>query len=425
MNKEQSVKKGITRRRFLLDSAKTVAMTAVSVSAVKSSLAQNNKLGVGMIGCGARGTHLSQALKHVQDTDKTIQLVAFCDIYRPRLNKLADIYNGKKYSDHRELLNDKDVDVVFIATPDHHHAQQTIDAISAGKHVYCEKPMTHWRQWEMAKKMTEVVMNSDRVFQLGTQAMSDSVFRQMRDLVRSGKIGQPVHVECGYFRLGDWGERGMPIDDPDAKPGPDLNWEAFLGDAPKREFDVSRFFRWRMYEDYAGGMVTDLYPHVLTPVAYVIGVKFPKVVVATGGKLRYEEREVPDTFDMLINYPEKIDLAMLGTQANEYQGTALRGQNRVPIIRGWDGTLTIDGEDIVYWPAKALKTKEPERIPIEKGENLVDFIRSFIDCCRRGDKNTLSPVDLAFWVQTTLIMGMLSWKNGKMAFYEEGKGIVL
>ncbi len=425
MNKEQSVKKGISRRGFLLDSAKTVAMTAVGVSAVKSSLAQNNKLGVGMIGCGARGAHLSQALKHIQDTDKTIQLVAFCDIYRPRLNKLADIYNGKKYSDHRELLNDKDVDVVVIATPDHHHAQQTIDAISAGKHVYCEKPMTHWRQWEMAKKMTEVVMNADRVFQLGTQAMSDSVFRQMRDLVLSGKIGQPVHVECGYFRLGDWGERGMPIDDPNAKPGPDLDWEAFLGDAPKREFDVSRFFRWRMYEDYAGGMVTDLYPHVLTPVAYIIGVKFPKVVVATGGKLRFEEREVPDTFDMLINYPEKIDLALLGTQANEYQGTALRGQNRVPVIRGWEGTLTIDDEDILYWPAKALKAKEPERIPIEKGENLVDFIRSFIDCCRRGDKNTLSPVDMAFWVQTTLIMGMLSWKNGKMVFYEEGKGIVL
>lgn len=421
---QSKTNESISRRSFIKTSAGTL-IAGASLSAVKNSLAQNNKLGVGIIGCGGRGKHLSQALKHIQDNDKTIQMVAFCDVYKPRLDKLADSYGGKKYSDYRELLKDPEVDVVFVATPDHHHAQQTIDAIQAGKHVYCEKPLTHWRQWELAKKMTEVVQQSDRVFIVGTQAMSDSVWHQMRELVLQGKIGQPVHVECGYFRLGDWGERGMPIDDPNAKPGPDLNWEAFLGDAPKRDFDVSRFFRWRMYEDYAGGMSTDLYPHVLTPVAYVIGVKMPKIVVATGGKLRYEEREVPDTFDMLINYPEKIDLAMIGTQANEYQGTSLRGQNRVPIIRGWEGTLTIEEENILLWPANALKTKEPEKIPIQKGENLLDYIRGFIDCCIRGDKNTASPIDLAFYVQTTLIMGMYCWKYNKVVTYDENKGIVM
>ncbi len=413
----------ITRRSFIKTTATGLIATA-SASAVRSSLAQNNRLGVGIIGCGGRGTHLSQALKHIQDNDKTIQLKAFCDIYRPRLNKLADIYNGKKYTNYHDLLKDDEVDVVFVATPDHHHAQQTIDAIKAGKHVYCEKPMTHWRQWELAKQMTEVVSQSDRIFQLGTQGMSDSAYHQVKVLIQQGKIGQPVHIECGFFRLGDWGERGMPIDDPNAKPGPDLDWEAFLGDAPKREFDVSRFFRWRMYEDYAGGMSTDLYPHTLTPIVYAIGVKFPSLVVATGGKLRYEEREIPDTFDMLVHYDGKIDLILIGTQANEYQGTALRGQNRVPIFRGWEGTITFDGDDIVIWPEKALKTQNPERIPIEKGENLTDFIRNFIDCCIRGDKNTLSPVDMALWVQTTLIMGMLSWKNRKVALFDEQKGIV-
>ncbi len=420
INKNQ----GISRRNFMKTTATGLIATA-SVSAVKSSMAQNNRLGVGVIGCGGRGSYLSQVIKHLQDEDKTVQFVAFCDAYRPRLDKLADAYSAKKYSDHRELLNDKDVDIVFIATPDHHHAPQTIDAVKAGKHVYCEKPMTHWRQWELAKQMTETVMQSDSVFQIGTQAMSDSAFKQIRDLIQQGKIGQPIHVECGYFRVGDWGERGMPIDDPNAKPGPDLNWEAFLGDAPKREFDVSRFFRWRMYEDYAGGMSTDLYPHVLTPVAYMLGVKMPKIVVGIGGKLRYEEREIPDTFDMLVNYPEKIDLTIMGTQANEYQGTQIRGQNRVPVIRGWEGTLTMDGDDIVYWPLEALKAKEPERIPIQKSENLVDYLRSFIDCCMRKDKNTLSPVDLAFRVQTVLIMSMLSWKNNKMMTYEDGKGPVM
>ncbi|MCA1902786.1 MAG: Gfo/Idh/MocA family oxidoreductase [Candidatus Hydrogenedens sp.] len=419
MKKHQNM----SRRSFIKTTATGLIATA-SVSAVKSSMAQNNRLGIGVIGCGGRGTHLSQVVKHLQDNDKTVQFKAFCDIYRPRLDKLADIYGGKKYMDYRELLNDKEVDVVIIATPDHHHARQTIEAVKAGKHVYCEKPMTHWTQWELAKQMTEAVKQSDCVFQIGTQAMSDSVWKQMKELVEQGKIGQPVHVECGYFRLGDWGERGMPIDDPNAKPGPDLNWDAFLEDAPKREFDVSRFFRWRMYADYAGGMSTDLYPHILTPVVYTIGVHMPKIVVGIGGKLRYEEREIPDTFDMLINYDNKTDLALLGTQANEYQGTSLRGQNRVPVIRGWEGTLTINEEDIVFWPAKALKTQNPEKIPIQKGENLTDYLRSFIDCCVRKDKNTLSPIDMAFEVQTTLIMGMLSWKNSKMYTYEDGKGPV-
>ena len=110
----------------------------------------------------------------------------------------------------------------------------------------------------------------------------------------------------------------MPIDDPNAKPGADLNWEAFLGDSPQRPFDVSRFFRWRMYEDYAGGPVTDLFPHSFTPVADILGVGAPSVVVATGGKFRYEEREVPDTFNMLIDYPQKCTVAVLGTQGNDF-----------------------------------------------------------------------------------------------------------
>ena len=117
----------------------------------------------------------------------------------------------------------------------------------------------------------------------------------------------------------------MRIDDPNARPGPDLNWEGFLGSAPKRPYDVSRYFRWRMYEDYAGGPSTDLFPHSLTPVLFMLGVGMPSTAVATGGKLRYQEREIPDTYNMLIDYPENITVAVLGTQANDYAGTGSRG----------------------------------------------------------------------------------------------------
>jgi predicted dehydrogenase len=323
--------------------------------------------------------------------------------------------------DHRELLADPNVDVVTIATPDHIHGYQAIDAIRAGKDVYCEKPVTHWRQFDLIKRLATVVKESDRVFQLGTQGMSDSAWHQMRKLVQDGAIGQPIHAECGYFRVGDWGERGMPIDDPDVKPGPDLNWEAFLGDSPKRPFDVSRFFRWRMYEDYSGGPVTDLFPHSLTPVTSILGVKMPSVAVATGGKFRYEEREVPDTFNMLIDYPEKITVAVLGTQGNDNNATGGRGAGgRIPVIRGWNGSLTVVDNEIVLTHIQEAK-KEPQTFPIEHREDMQGHYGNFIECCRSRNKKTNSPVDLAYCTQTALLMGMASLRSGKAARFDADK----
>ncbi|MEW5900998.1 MAG: Gfo/Idh/MocA family oxidoreductase, partial [Acidobacteriota bacterium] len=353
---------------------------------------------------------------------EAVEIVAACDVYRPRLIDRTEGFGGKAYMDYRELLADPNVDVVCISTPDHVHGYQAIDAIKAGKHVYCEKPVTHWRQFELTKRLAHAVRESDRAFILGTQGMSDSAWPQMRKLVQDGLIGQPIHAECGYFRVGDWGERGMPIDDPDAKPGPDLNWEAFLGDAPRRPFEVSRFFRWRMYEDYAGGPCTDLFPHGLTPLLYVLGVKMPSVVVATGGKFRYQDREIPDTFNTLIDYPEKVTVAVLGTQGNDYQGAAGgRGApGRVPTIRGWDGTLTLQGEEIIFIPAEG-STKKPQRFAIEHGEDFIGYWKNFLACCRSGNKETESPMDLAYYVQTALQMGMLGLREGKIAKFDSEK----
>jgi len=294
------------------------------------------------------------------------------------------------------------------------------------KHVYCEKPVTHWRQFELTKELARIARESKGVIQLGTQGMADTAWHQMRKLVADGLIGKPIHAECGYFRVGDWGERGMPIDDPNAKPGPDLNWEAFLGDSPKRAFDVSRFFRWRMYEDYAGGPSTDLFPHSLTPVLYILGVKMPSTVVATGGKFRYSEREIPDTFNALIDYPEGITVAVLGTQGNDYTGTDFRGApGRIPIIRGWDGSLTIQGNDIVFIPAEG-SDKKAQKFPIEHGEDFVGYWKDFLACCRSGKKETQSPMDLAYRVQTAMQMGMLGLTQGKVARFDlEKEQIVL
>lgn len=413
------------RRAFLRNATAAAVATGIAARAGTRAFGANERLGVGVIGVGGRGTAHLQTMKHIQDHDETVQIVAVCDVYRPRLNKAAEAFHAKAYMDHRELLADPNVDIVCIATPDHHHGYQAIDAVRAGKHVYCEKPVTHWRQFELTKQLAQEVKQSGKAFQCGTQGMSDSAWRQMGQLVRDGLIGQPIHAEAGFFRVGDWGERGMSIDDPNAKPGPDLNWEAFLGDSPKREFDVSRFFRWRMYEDYAGGPCTDLFPHILTPVVHIIGAKLPSVAVATGGKFRYEEREVPDTFNMLVDYPEKFTIAILGTQGNDYQGTGHRGSGqRIPIVRGWDGSLTVQEEEIVFIPAQGSDKKE-QRFPIEKGENLLHHFQNWVECCRSGSQDTWSPVEMAYHVQTALIMSFLSLRESKVAKFDPATATIV
>ncbi|MGE5607738.1 MAG: Gfo/Idh/MocA family protein, partial [Bacillota bacterium] len=353
--------------------------------------------------------------------NQPVEIVAVCDAYRPRMQKTAEAYKAKAYMDHRQLLDDPNVDIVCIATPDHLHGYQAIDALRAKKDVYCEKPVTHWRQFDLIKQLAAEVKKSGQAFQLGTQGMSDGAWHLGKRLIQEGLIGQPIHAECGYFRVGDWGERGMPIDDPNAKPGPDLNWEAFLGDSPKRPFDVSRFFRWRMYEDYAGGPVTDLYPHCLTPMISMLGVTFPSLVVATGGKFRYEEREVPDTFNMLIDYPQELTVAVLGTQGNNDPSFPMRGApGRLPVIRGWEGSLTVQPKELVFTPAEGSQ-KKAQKFPIEHGEDFILHWENFLAACRDRSKPTFSPADLAYHVQTALIMAAWSQRQGKVARFDAEK----
>jgi predicted dehydrogenase len=180
-----------------------------------------------------------------------------------------------------------------------------------------------------------------------------------------------------------------------------------------------------MYEDYAGGPSTDLFPHSLTPVVFMLGVGMPSSVAATGGMLRYQEREVPDTYNTLIDYPEKITVAVLGTQANDYPATGARGSGqRIPVIRGWEGTLTIEKEEIVFIPAQGSQ-KKPQRLAIEHGEDFVGYWQKFLDCCRTRQRDTLSPMDLAYHVQTALQMGMLGLQAGKIAKFDESKETIV
>lgn len=412
-----------SRRSFMSKTAAATAALSISTAFVKPASA-NDRIGIGVIGTGGRGNGHLRMLKQLQEDGENIAITAVCDIYRPRLQHAAQEYKAKAYDDHESLLADQNVDMVCIATPDHVHGYQAIDAILAGKDIYCEKPITHWRQFDLTKKLLKVVQENNQVFQLGTQAMSDSVWHQMKELVREGAIGQPLFGETGFFRIGDWGERGMQVDDPNAKAGKDLNWEAFLGDSPKRPFSVDRFFRWRLFEDYAGGPVTDLYPHCLAQVIDILGVDMPESVAALGGIHRYdyELRDVPDTFNLIAQYPENVTISVLGTQANDYNTTVMRGSGqRTPVIRGWEGSLSIadNNKEIIYTPIKEKGAKAPMKIEIERGEDNLEHWKNLFKCSRERNKATWSPIELAYQTQTVLQMAMAAHKKAKTIKYKK------
>ena len=185
-----------------------------------------NAPGVGFIGVGGRCQAHINICKRLQQAGRC-DTVAVCDVYKPRAEAAAEKTGGKIYRDYRDLLADPRVDVVCIATPDRHHAPQAIDAIRAGKDVYCEKPLTHWTQMELARQIGIEAEKHETIVQVGTQFVADDAYDEVRKLIKDGIVGKIVHVQAGYFRRSDRGER-MPIPDANAQPGPDLDWEAFL-----------------------------------------------------------------------------------------------------------------------------------------------------------------------------------------------------
>jgi len=324
-----------------------------------------------------------------------------------------------KYMEHEALLENPDVDVVCIATPDRLHASQTIDALRAGKDVYCEKPLTHWSQFEEAKRIEETAKERGRLVQLGTQYMADENYPAIVKMIRDGVIGKPVHVECSYFRRGDWGER-MKIPDPNARPGKDLNWERFLGDAPSVDFTVSRFFQWRMYWDYAGGPATDLLVHTFTPVFCILELDFPQRVMGGGGTFQYD-REVPDQCNVLADYPDGPSVVMTNSLSNHVPGdTVIRGTDGV-IMWGMLAGGKDDGIRIVPFAKGAKEIRLPWKGQGDTAKLWADLLE-----CVKSRRQPKCNIAMAVRVQAPLSMGILSHRQSKVAQFDlENQKIVM
>jgi predicted dehydrogenase len=416
-----------TRRDFIKTSVAAAGAAAVYHRKVHASiLGANDRINIGCIGVGGRGTDVMGWVMEVGKGNYPAQVIAVCDVYRKRLNKAKETSSAELATlDYREVIARKDIDAVIIATPDHWHAPIAIEAMKAGKDVYCEKPMT--RTVEEAKKFYEVQQATNRVVQIGSQTTSSDQWWKARKAIQDGMIGQLLMSQGSYHRNSIEGEWNWPIDEnagPDAKGDDYIDWKMWLGSAPKRSFDADRFFRFRKYWDYSGGIATDLFYHVVAPLNICWGEpQFPHKVMASGGIYTFKDgREVPDTFHLIAEFPKGHSLILSSSLAN--------GQHIPGLIRGHEGTIMIvpggqfEGRVrfITVTPEHINKKnfvekygKEEMVIETEQREN---HMENFLRCVKTREKPVLDALT-AYKAMTTIGMAVQSYRDGKVLYFNE------
>lgn len=285
------------RRHFL----KTAAAAAL---AAPRAFAANDNLQIAIVGLGGQGTgDVRSSL-----LNSGVKLVAVADIYDGRRAHAKEVWGADVFTtrDYREVLARKDVDAVIVATPDHWHSTLAIEAMNAGKDVYCEKPMV--QHVDDGRPVIEAQKKTGRIMQVGSQRVSSILYAKARDLLKQGAIGELNMVDAWYDRnsaLGAW-QYSIPTD---ASPAT-VDWDRFLGRAPKRAFDATRVFRWRNYRDYGTGVAGDLFVHLFSGLHFITGEIGPSRVYATGG-LRFwkDGRDADDVLLALCDYP-KFNLSL-------------------------------------------------------------------------------------------------------------------
>ncbi len=292
----------------------TAALAKGSKSSARSDsrvLGANDRINVAVIGVGGRGSGDAAAFARVGADDNSCQVVAVADCYQKRVNSNKEklkISDG--YLDYHEIINRKDIDAVVIATPDHWHARIALEAMDHGKDVYVEKPMCH--TIDEAHQLVNTVKETKRVLQVGSQTTSADQWWKAKKAIADGMIGKMLMSQGSYHRNsvgGEWNYTIDPAAGPEGKGEDYIDWKMWLGSAPKRSWDADRFFRFRKYWDYSGGIATDLFYHVAAPLNICWDKpQFPHKVMAGGGiygGAKFEEkREVPDTFHLIADYPE-------------------------------------------------------------------------------------------------------------------------
>lgn len=416
-----------TRRDFVKTGVAAAGATAIYHTNVHARiLGANDRINIGCIGLGGRGRSVMRWAIETGKNSRPAQVVAVCDVYRKRMNAAKELSQAEFATlDYREVIARKDIDAVIIATPDHWHAPIAIEAMKAGKDVYCEKPMT--RTVEEAKKFYETAKATNRVVQIGSQTTSSDQWWKARKAIEDGMIGQLIMSQGSYHRNSIEGEWNWPIDQnagPNAKGDDFIDWNMWLGGAPKRAYNADRFFRFRKYWDYSGGIATDLFYHVVAPLNICWGeAQFPHKVMASGGIYVFKDgREVPDTFHLIAEFPKGHSLVLSSSMANS---THIPG-----LIRGHEGTIMMvpqgqfEGrvDHITVTPERISKKaftdkwgKDVVEIMTEKRE---DHMENFLGCVKSRAKTVLDPLT-AYKAMTTIAMSVQSYREGKALYFNE------
>ncbi|WP_353720537.1 Gfo/Idh/MocA family oxidoreductase [Dyadobacter sp. 676] len=296
-------------------------------------ISPNDKIRFATIGMGIQGhSDTKAALRSSQD----VEFVAAADLYDGRLTRVRELYGKDIFTtrDYRQILERKDIDAVLVVTPDHWHDHITKAALQAGKNVYCEKPMVHHINEGLS--VIDAWKKSGKTMQVGSQRISSASFKEAKRLFQAGEIGEINYVESNNDRfnaIGAW-NYSIPTD---ASPST-VDWDTFIGDAPKRAFDAKRFFRWRNYQDYGTGVGGDLFVHLITGVHFVTNSLGPERVISSG-ELSYwkDGRDVPDVLVSILDYPKtdiherfqmvlRVNFANAGAIANNTRIIGTEGQ---------------------------------------------------------------------------------------------------
>jgi len=348
-----------TRRNF----TKTLVLAGAGTAlAATRAAGANDRVRLGFIGVGNRGDQVLDAfLKHPD-----AQVVAVSDLSQAYMDFAARKCgtSPRQFKDYRKLLELRDLDAVVIATPDHWHALQTIQACEAGKDVYVEKPLSLCVA--EGRRMVEVVRKYNRVCQVGIHRRSVAVCAEAAKFVREGGLGK-ITVARAFHIQNEWPNGiGNP---PDENPPAGFDWEAWLGPAPKKPYNKNRtFYRFRWFFDYSGGQVTNFGVHYIDFIQWALGADAPLSVMAMGAKAAgmRDNREIPDTLEAVWQYAG-------GTLVTFSQFNATAGQWSLPgcevEIRGTKGTLYLFGNGYDVVPDKITHMEFPANSPIAREEN--------------------------------------------------------
>jgi predicted dehydrogenase len=343
----------MSRRSFQL-----AAATACSLGASQTVLGANEQVRVGLIGLGNRGDQLLDEFVKQPDC----RIVSLCDIHQPYVECAAQKVGGSpaRTNDYRKVLEDPQVDVVVIASPDHWHALQMIEACRAGKDVYVEKPLGLCLA--EGRRMVTAEQESGRVVQVGIHRLSCPLLEEARAFVEGGGLGK-VTVARAFHVQNEWPQGiGNP---PDEEPPDDFDWDAWQGPAPLRKFNKNRtFYRFRWFYDYSGGQLTNFGTHHIASIHRILGVDRPLAATAIGGKFAdYDNREVPDTLEVMWEYPG--GLLVTFSQFNSSAAfAAARGCELE--IRGTKGTLYLTSRGFEVVPEVVTPNEFLPRSPLDR-----------------------------------------------------------